>query len=117
MPNGVDTTLFRPLPWSNRDKLGLLRKILVDDPQGWAEGGTPGSVGYEHSDLERFTESSGRLRPLAVFVGRFLDFKRVPLLIRALSAVNGLSEDPGNPPFNLLVWGGMPGEWEGEHPR
>ena len=50
--------------------------------------------------------------------GRFLDFKRVPLLLRAVSRVNRAFDDGDDPPpFNLLVWGGMPGEWEGEHPH
>ncbi|MBT8397535.1 MAG: glycosyltransferase family 4 protein [Gemmatimonadetes bacterium] len=117
VPNGVDTTLFRPLAWSNPKKLQFLNRILVEDPQGWSEGGTPGSIRYQPSDLERFTDSSGSFLPLALFVGRFLDFKRVPLLVRALSKANGLSRDAHDPPFNLLVWGGMPGEWEGEHPH
>jgi glycosyltransferase involved in cell wall biosynthesis len=117
IPNGVDTSLFRPLDWSTDDKLEFLRKILVDDPQGWAEGGAPGTVRYQRSDIERFTDASGRMRPLAIFVGRFLDFKRVPLLMRAVAQVNRTLESAGEAAFNLLVWGGMPGEWEGEHPH
>ncbi len=117
VPNGVDTTLFRPQAWSDLEKSDFLRKILVDDPQGWSEGEPPGSVRYEPPDLERFWNPSGGLRPLALFVGRFLGFKRIPLLIRALSEANRLSGDAADPPFNLLVWGGMPGEWEGEHPH
>jgi glycosyltransferase involved in cell wall biosynthesis len=116
IPNGVDTTLFQPLDWSTDNKLEFLRKILVDDPHGWDEGGAPGSVRHELSDIERFTDASGRIKPLAIFVGRFLDFKRVPMLLRAVSQLNQTLESEGEPAFNLLVWGGMPGEWEGEHP-
>ena len=72
---------------------------------------------YDQSDIERLRDKSGNLRPLVIFVGRFLDFKRVPLLLRAVSQVNQLFDSSNNPPFNLLVWGGMPGEWEGEHPH
>ena len=117
IPNGVDTALFQPLDWSTKDKLAFLRRILVDDPQGWDESGTPGSVRYDVSALDGFTDDSGRMRPLAIFVGRFLDFKRVPLLLRAVAQVNQTLASAGEPSFNLLVWGGMPGEWEGEHPH
>ena len=116
IPNGVDTALFQPLDWSTDDKWNFLRKILVEEPQGWDEGGVPGSVRYERSDIERFKDAAGDLKPLLIFVGRFLDFKRVPLLIRAVARVNR-SFDGDHLPFNLLVWGGMPGEWEGEHPH
>lgn len=117
IPNGVDTSLFQPLDWSTRDKLAFLRRILVDDPQGWDESGAPGSVRYDPSVLDGFTDASGHMRPLALFVGRFLDFKRVPMLLRAVARVNQTLASAGEPSFNLLVWGGMPGEWEGEHPH
>jgi glycosyltransferase involved in cell wall biosynthesis len=117
IPNGVDTSLFQPLDWSTRDKLAFLRRILVDDPQGWDESGVPGSVRYVSSALDRFSDASGHMRPLAIFVGRFLDFKRVPMLLRAVARVNQTLASDGEPSFNLLVWGGMPDEWEGEHPH
>ena len=117
IPNGVDTSLFHPTGWSKEKKLSFLRKILVEEAQGWDETGLPGSVRYQASDLASFRDKTGNLKPLAMFVGRFLDFKRVPLLLRAVSLVNQSAGDPDDPPFNLLVWGGMPGEWEGEHPH
>lgn len=118
IPNGVDVSLFRPLDWVDDQKLAFLRKILVDEPRGWDESGVPGSVGYSEADLGRFRTRSGALKPVVMFVGRFLGFKRVPLLIRAVAEVNRRFEasDDG-PPFNLIVWGGMPGEWEGQHPH
>ena len=117
IPNGVDTSLFQPMGWSTDEKLSFLQKILVEEPQGWDEGGVPGNVRYDQSDIERLKDESGNLKPLAIFVGRFLDFKRVPLLLRAVSRVNKSFDSSNDPPFNLLVWGGMPGEWEGEHPH
>jgi len=117
IPNGVDTSLFQPLDWSSDEKWSFLQKILVEEPQGWDESGVPGSVRYDQSDTERLKDPSGGLKPLAIFVGRFLDFKRVPLLLRAVSQVNQSFDSSDHPPFNLLVWGGMPGEWEGEHPH
>jgi len=117
IPNGVDTSLFQPLDWSTDEKWSFLQKILVKEPLGWDESGVPGTVRYDQSDTERFKDESGDLKPLAIFVGRFLDFKRVPLLLRAVSRVNQLFASSDHPPFNLLVWGGVPGEWEGEHPH
>ena len=117
IPNGVDTSLFQPLDWSPYEKWSFLRKILVEEPQGWDESGVPGSVQYDQADIEKLKDESDNLKPLAIFVGRFLDFKRVPLLLRAVSQVNQLFDSNNHPPFNLLVWGGMPGEWEGEHPH
>ncbi len=117
IPNGVDTSLFQPLNWSKDEKWSFLRKILVEEPQGWDEGGVPGNVRYDESDIERLKDESGDLKPLLIFVGRFLDFKRVPLLLEAVSRVNQSFDSNSHPPFNLLVWGGMPGEWEGEHPH
>jgi len=117
IPNGVDTSLFKPLDWSTDERWSFLQKILVEEPMGWGEGGVPGDVRYDASDIERFRDGEGGLKPLAIFVGRFLDFKRVPLLVRAVSRVNQSFGGSADPPFNLLVWGGMPGEWEGEHPH
>ena len=39
------------------------------------------------------------------------------LLLEAVARVNQSFDGNNHPPFNLLVWGGMPGEWEGEHPH
>jgi glycosyltransferase involved in cell wall biosynthesis len=118
IPNGVDTDLFSPRPWSPTDKLAFLQRILVEEPQGWTEGGAPGSLACSPDDLSAFQDRSGALKPLVLFVGRFLGFKRVPLLMEAVRLVNQRFEERGGPPpFNLLVWGGMPGEWEGEHPH
>ncbi|GMR14291.1 MAG: hypothetical protein BMS9Abin29_2538 [Gemmatimonadota bacterium] len=117
IPNGVDTSLFRPLTWSADDKWSFLQRILVKEPQGWDEGGVPGNVRYDQQDIEKFKDDLGNFKPLAIFVGRFLEFKRVPMLLEAVARVNQSFDGGSDPPFNLLVWGGMPGEWEGEHPH
>jgi len=117
LPNGVDTSLFKPLGWTESRKMAFLRQILIQEPQGWDESGVAGSVRYSEADLVGFSTATGRLKPLLMFVGRFLDFKRVPLLVEAVAEVNNrFKADNGWPPFNLLIWGGMPGEWEGRHP-
>ena len=59
-------------------------------------------------------EQNGTLKPLLIYAGRFLAFKRVDLLLEAVSELVR-SNDTGQQ-FNLLICGGAPGEWEGEHP-
>jgi glycosyltransferase involved in cell wall biosynthesis len=48
-------------------------------------------------------------RPVLLYVGRFTAVKRVPLLIEAFAAAR--------PDASLVVVGGFPDEWEGEHPE
>ena len=81
VPNGVDTTVFAPSDFSAADRLAQWRRWLVDDPQGWDESGEPGTIASTNEDVDRaFVEpGTGGLRPVLLFVGRFLDFKRVPL--------------------------------------
>jgi glycosyltransferase involved in cell wall biosynthesis len=119
VPNGVDVDLFKPRRWSIRQKMSLLEDLLVASPRGWDESGVAGSVRYERSSLEAFVDSTGELKPLLLFAGRFLDFKRTPLLMEAVAEANRSYRGMGDavPPFNLLVCGGVPGEWEGEHPH
>jgi len=111
VPNGVDVRRFRPLPLTDPARRGLFRRWLVDDPRGWDEGGTPGSVAYGEADLDRLLGNDGSTTVL-VYVGRFTWAKRVPLLMRAFSR----ARDRASRPLSLVVWGGHPGEWEGEHP-
>ena len=51
--------------------------------------------------------------PVILYVGRFTEVKRLPLLIEAFAAL----PDRTGPPPTLILVGGHPGEWEGEHPR
>ncbi len=89
---------------------------LVDETRGWDESGVVGSVAYTPDQLaDAFTHpETGEALPVFLFVGRFLDFKRVPLLVRAYARARealGVAAPP------LVIWGGHPGEWEGEHPH
>ena len=111
VPNGVDTEHFRRLELTARERLALLRRWLVDDPRGWDESGRPGSVRYSLSDLSAFADSE-RVNPVLLYVGRFTAVKRLPLLLRAYARVRSRL----GPVAPLIIWGGHPGEWEGEHP-
>ncbi|GAA3086855.1 hypothetical protein GCM10020000_86950 [Streptomyces olivoverticillatus] len=84
--NGVDTHTFRPQQLEDRQRMDHLRHWLVTNPRGWAPGGTPGSIRYTEHDLRRLLDDDGRLRPLLLWVGRFLHFKRLPVLLHAFAA-------------------------------
>lgn len=116
VPNGVDLGLFSIDPLPPERRLDRWRRWLVEDPQGWDESGVAGTVRYSAGDLQRcfFDPVTGNPAPVLLFVGRFLGFKRVPLLIHAYAEVRA-TMGPSAPP--LVIWGGYPGEWEGEHPH
>jgi glycosyltransferase involved in cell wall biosynthesis len=111
VPNGVDTDRFRPRKLDSQARRALLRRWLVEDPQGWDESGVPGSVRYRAGDLDGLLGPDDETTML-MFVGRFTAAKRVPLLLEAFARAS----DRAGRPMSLLVWGGHPGEWEGEHP-
>ena len=108
VPHGVDPDRFQPLRASPAQRRALLRGWLVDEPLGWDASGVVGSVRYEPADLAAFEAGE----PVLMFVGRFTGPKRLPLLLRAYARAR-LEHGVRAP---LLVWGGFPGEWEGEHP-
>jgi glycosyltransferase involved in cell wall biosynthesis len=111
LPNGVDIERFHPRPRVAGARRAAFRRYLVDDPQGWTETGGPGALRYTEADLDRLLGPEEDATVL-LYVGRFLGFKRVPNLIRAFAAARDRFTRPGS----LVVWGGHPGEWEGEHP-
>ena len=106
IPNGFDPDAFAPRAV---DRLAHWRRHLVDEPQGWRPGDQhPGSMAYEPADLEAFADGG----PVLLYVGRFTKVKRVGLLIEAYARARPgfLRRAP------LVLVGGYPGEWEGEHP-
>lgn len=115
MPNGVDIERFAPAAQSGEERRAHWRRWLVEDPQGWDSAtGTPGSIAYDESVLDRFFDpETGAANPVLLYVGRFLGFKRVPLLVRAYAQAREHLKHPAP----LVIWGGAPGEWEGEHPH
>jgi glycosyltransferase involved in cell wall biosynthesis len=105
VPNGFD-----PANFDRReiDRMALWRRWLVDEPQGWGPGGEPGSVAYAPGDLGAFEHDN----PVLLYVGRYTSVKRIGLLVRAYARARERFDRPAP----LVLLGGYPGEWEGEHP-
>jgi glycosyltransferase involved in cell wall biosynthesis len=114
--NGVDTELFSVDPAPSAERLRRWHRWLVDDPRGWDESGVPGSVRYSTEEMLRAFHgpTTGAPGTVLLFVGRFLAFKRVPLLVRAYGKARARLGSSAPP---LVIWGGFPGEWQGEHPH
>jgi glycosyltransferase involved in cell wall biosynthesis len=104
LPNGFAPELFRP---RDIDRLAHWRRHLVEEPRGWVPGEAAGSVAYRDEDLVPFADGV-----VLVYVGRFTEVKRVPLLIRAYARAQRRFRHRAA----LVLIGGYPREWEGEHP-
>jgi glycosyltransferase involved in cell wall biosynthesis len=102
IPNGFDTT-FAPGEIDRRAHWG---RHLVERPRGWLPGGSPGSVAYRERDLEALEGT------VLLAVGRFTEVKRLPLLVEAFAEAQPSFRERAA----LVLIGGHPGEWEGEHP-
>ena len=107
-PNGFDPRGFDRRPADREGRLALWRRWLVEEPRGWDESGLPGSVSYSEEQLAPFAAGG----PVLLYVGRYTEVKRVPLLIRA----HARARERFAQPAPLVLLGGFPGEWEGEHP-
>jgi glycosyltransferase involved in cell wall biosynthesis len=106
-PNGFEPESFDRRPLRGDDRVKLWRRWLVEDPRGWDESGEPGSVRYREEELEPFAGA-----PALVYSGRYTEVKRIPLLIRA----HARAREQFDQLAPLVLLGGFPGEWEGEHP-
>lgn len=104
LPNGADTERFRP---RHVDRARFWRHALVEDPQGWLPGQGPGSARYGEDEAARLAGGT-----VLLYVGRFTEVKRVDRLIAAF----GRARERLDEPAGLVLVGGHPGEWEGEHP-
>jgi glycosyltransferase involved in cell wall biosynthesis len=108
-PNGFDPNGFHRRPIAGEERVAFWRRWLVEEPRGWdPESQRPGSVRYAEPDLDTFRNDS----PVMLYVGRYTDVKRIPLMIRAHSRALELTGRHSP----LVILGGYPGEWEGEHP-
>jgi glycosyltransferase involved in cell wall biosynthesis len=103
-PNGFDPSRFGPRAV---DRRVFWQRALVEDPRGWRPGWDEGSVGYDGVQAAAVASA-----PVLVAVGRFTEVKRLPLLIGAF----GHARRATGLPASLVLVGGYPGEWEGEHP-
>ncbi len=104
IPNGFDPQRLRRV---EVDRAALWHRHLVEDPRGWRPGGGPGSVAYRPEKVEAIARG-----PVVLSAGRFTAVKRTPLLIEAFAA----ARERACPSASLVLLGGHPGEWEGEHP-
>jgi glycosyltransferase involved in cell wall biosynthesis len=104
LSNGFDPDVFVR---RHADRAALFRNALVEAPRGWLAGQSAGSVGYEAEDLAPLIDGV-----VVLTVSRFTAVKRLPLLIEAFAQ----ARDRARTPAGLVIVGGHPGEWEGEHP-
>jgi glycosyltransferase involved in cell wall biosynthesis len=105
-PNGFEPQSFDRRPVRGAERRELWRRWLVEDPLGWDESGEPGSVRYAEEDLDALEGT------VLVYSGRYTEVKRIPLLIRSFASARSRFSGPAA----LVLLGGYPGEWEGEHP-
>ena len=110
VPNGFDPELFVAAPRRPPRRSGAAH--LVDEPQGWRPGERAGSVRYTEADLEAFGSARDET-PVLLYVGRFTEVKRIGAADRGLRP-RPAAASPRRAP--LVLVGGFPGEWEGEHP-
>jgi glycosyltransferase involved in cell wall biosynthesis len=104
VPNGFDPERFRP---ALVDREAFWRRHLVEQPQGWRPGQPVGSVAYDERAVATLADAV-----VLVAVGRFTEVKRLGLLVRAFEQARRRTSRR----TALVLLGGHPGEWEGEHP-
>jgi len=103
-PNGFDPERFAP---RELDRAAHWHEHLVAQPRGWRPGEDEGSLRYTEAEIAPLARG-----PVLLSVGRFTDVKRLPLLVRAFARARADASTPAS----LVLLGGHPGEWEGEHP-
>jgi glycosyltransferase involved in cell wall biosynthesis len=102
--NGFDPAVFRP---RRLDRTAVWRRALLQEPEGWRPGAPPGSVVYEPEQVAVLEKAV-----VLVAVGRYTMVKRIGLLIEAFTRAQQRAQGASA----LVIIGGHPGEWEGEHP-
>jgi glycosyltransferase involved in cell wall biosynthesis len=102
LANGFDPKAFHPV---DIDRLAHWRRHLVERPTALGPDGA--TIGYSEDDLEVLREGT-----VLLYVGRFTEVKRLPFLLEAFAQARVRFQRPGA----LVIVGGHPGEWEGEHP-
>src|SRR3954447_5556321 len=103
-PNGFDPERFDHV---EVDRAAHWRHHLVEAPRGWRPGREEGSIAYTEAEIAALARG-----PVFTCVSRFTAVKRLALLVQAWArATPDLPADA-----SLVLLGGYPGEWEGEHP-
>ncbi|HET8851286.1 MAG TPA: glycosyltransferase family 4 protein, partial [Ktedonobacteraceae bacterium] len=104
VPNG-----FNPQQFDRRtgDRQALWQDLLVEYPQGWRPGDIPGSVAYTADQVHALATAT-----VLLYVGRFTALKRLDVLLRVYVRASSAFTAPAA----LVMLGGFPGEWEGQHP-
>jgi glycosyltransferase involved in cell wall biosynthesis len=102
LPNGFDPRVFHPV---EIDRVAHWRRSLVERPTAQDPAGE--RIAYREADLGVLAEGT-----VLLYVGRFTEVKRLPFLLEAFAEAQDRFERPGA----LVIVGGHPGEWEGEHP-
>jgi glycosyltransferase involved in cell wall biosynthesis len=107
-PNGFEPQSFDRRPKQGSARRDLWNRWLVNEPRGWdpEAGCEPGSVRYSEDELDALDGT------VLVYSGRYTEVKRLPLLIRAFARAQPRFDGAAG----LVLIGGYPGEWEGEHP-
>jgi glycosyltransferase involved in cell wall biosynthesis len=103
-PNGFDPERFGP---RTVDRAAFWRRTLVDDPQGWRPRHDEGSVAYTPEQAAAVAAA-----PVLLSASRFTEVKRLGLLVRSFAR----AREAARMNASLVLVGGYPGEWEGEHP-
>ena len=110
VPNGIAPGMFDGRRADPAERRALWRRRLVDEPLGWSPADPePGGVRYTGDQIAPLLDPAATV---VLFVGRFTAVKRAPLLIGA----HAWARQRLSAPLPLVLWGGFPGEWEGEHP-
>jgi glycosyltransferase involved in cell wall biosynthesis len=104
-PNGFDPDRFAP---REIDRAAHWRAHLVEQPRGWRPGEGEGSLRYTEAEIAPLADGA-----VLLSVGRFTEVKRLPLLVRAFARAQRATATRAA----LVLLGGHPGEWEGEHPH
>ena len=102
LPNGFDPDVFRPL---EVDRYEHWKHHLVERPIAQLPNGRV--LTYSEEELGPVREGV-----ILLYVGRFTKVKRLPTLLEAFADARESFERPAA----LIMVGGHPGEWEGEHP-
>ncbi|MGK2932373.1 MAG: glycosyltransferase family 4 protein [Solirubrobacterales bacterium] len=104
LPNGFGPEKFKP---EILDRGEFWLRHLAENPQGWLPGKDSGSISYSAAEVAVLDRSVVMLA-----AGRFTEVKRLGLLVRAFEDARKESRRR----LSLVIVGGHPGEWEGEHP-